>query len=228
MPYYLGILDTNVIPPCARDLSLCLSRFRNGEIGTDDIAEAKSEVLEKIYRKLIQTFPPLNGRDAPPDEDVEDEAYWTDYSIGKGGIWMSFTWTASQEAFDMVTTLVKEHHLAMFDVETIEIYDDFYFAFLQASKDRPIVADSLTVRQMIQVLTYHKDFVYNSFGKYVLFSLTVSCILGVGLMMFGIPIELMHHSEHYLLEALGIGTGASICCLLLFLLNGFLTRKRHS
>lgn len=69
--------------------------------GYDDPA-VSTPGLQAVYRALIAKYPPLNGPDAPTDEQIEGdeelEDRLTDYSIGTQILYASFAWSQASEA----------------------------------------------------------------------------------------------------------------------------------
>ena len=65
----------------------------------------------------------MNGPYAPDEEafdEMEDDAYVSDYSIGKDVIYAAFSWSLAEEAFETVKKLAMEHGVGFFDVSSNE------------------------------------------------------------------------------------------------------------
>lgn len=79
-----------------------------------------SPALQEWYREMIQTFPNMNGPDAPTkeqlDEDEDLESYLTDYAIGRNVIYAVFSWSTTEEAYDLTKRLAQKHDVGFFDV----------------------------------------------------------------------------------------------------------------
>lgn len=79
-----------------------------------------SSTLQSWYREMKNSFPPMNGIDAPTDEQIEDnqelENHLTDYCIGRDVIYAAFAWSLANEAYDLMKELAKQHDVGFFDV----------------------------------------------------------------------------------------------------------------
>lgn len=78
--------------------------------------EVTSPALREWFMEMIQTFPQMNGPFAPKDDEIEDETYLTDYSIGKKIIYAGFAWSLADEAYDLVRELSEKYKVGFFDV----------------------------------------------------------------------------------------------------------------
>ena len=86
--------------------------------GYDDPA-VTSNALRNWFMEMIKKFPAMNGAFELADDEMdnmEDESYVTDYSIGKDVIYACFAWSLADEAFETVKKLAKEYHVGFFDV----------------------------------------------------------------------------------------------------------------
>ncbi|WP_206612387.1 hypothetical protein [Prescottella agglutinans] len=73
--------------------------------------------LRAFYTAIAEVFPPLNGPDAPDDEqlatDASLEGRLTDYSIGTTIVYASFGWSQAERATEMFRELAAEHKVAV-------------------------------------------------------------------------------------------------------------------
>lgn len=77
--------------------------------------------LQAFYADIVQTFPamPLDEReDEDVDDEEDDDSTDTDYTIGKGFIYMSFPWSQIDDAHATVTRLAGQHGVGFFDVSS--------------------------------------------------------------------------------------------------------------
>ena len=78
--------------------------------------------LQSWFNEMIVTFPPMNGSLTPTDEmlDNNDELYshLADYSISRDAIYVGFSWSLAEEAYDMVRKLAMKHVVGFFDVSS--------------------------------------------------------------------------------------------------------------
>ena len=79
-----------------------------------------SPALQEWYREMIKTFPNMNGPDAPTneqlDEDEDLESHLTDYAIGRNVIYAAFSWSTTEEAYELTKRLAQKHGVGFFDV----------------------------------------------------------------------------------------------------------------
>jgi hypothetical protein len=70
-----------------------------------------------MYDELIQTYPPMNGPDAPANELIENdpalEARLTDYSIGSNLIYAAFAWSQAINAKSVFLQVANKHGVAV-------------------------------------------------------------------------------------------------------------------
>ncbi|POP43232.1 hypothetical protein CHU32_20805 [Superficieibacter electus] len=87
-----------------------------------DNPDVTTPALQNFYRAMIQVFPNMNGPDAPDDDQLDKleeqglDAYLTDYSIGKDIIYMAFSWSVADEAWDKVRELARLHQVGFCNV----------------------------------------------------------------------------------------------------------------
>lgn len=77
--------------------------------------EITSPALREWFMEIIKTFPQMNGPFAPEDDEIEDESYLTDYSIGKDVIYAGFAWSLADEAYELVRELSEKYRVGFFD-----------------------------------------------------------------------------------------------------------------
>lgn len=78
--------------------------------------EVTSPALRAWFMEMIKTFPQMNGPFALEDDEIEDDSYLTDYSIGKDVIYAGFAWSLADEAYDLVRELSEKYKVGFFDV----------------------------------------------------------------------------------------------------------------
>lgn len=72
-----------------------------------------SPELRSWYTDMIKAFPAMNGPDASDDNDNPKLA---DYSIGRDVIYVAFSWSVAEEAFQVVLDLSGKHTVGVFEV----------------------------------------------------------------------------------------------------------------
>lgn len=79
-----------------------------------------SEKLQNFYNEMIKTFPNMNGEDSPSDEEFEKnpelEDYLADYCIGCDVIYIAFSWSKDEEAYNLMKNLCQKYQVGFFDV----------------------------------------------------------------------------------------------------------------
>jgi hypothetical protein len=68
--------------------------------------------LQAFYRDLIKVFPPMNGPDAPADDDGAD----TDYSIGTTILYAAFRWPMADHAREVFLRLGRTHGVGVCEI----------------------------------------------------------------------------------------------------------------
>ena len=79
-----------------------------------------SPALQSWFKEMKETFPPMNGEFAPDlellEEDENLESHVVDYSIGHDIIYAAFSWSVSDEAYELMRNLAQKHKVGFFDV----------------------------------------------------------------------------------------------------------------
>ena len=77
-----------------------------------------SPALQNWFMEMKETFPPMNGEYAPAlellDEDLE--CHIADYCIGREVIYVAFSWSVADEAYELMRNLAQKHNVVFFDV----------------------------------------------------------------------------------------------------------------
>ena len=77
-----------------------------------------SPALQNWFMEMKETFPPMNGEYAPAlellDEDLE--SHIADYCIGRDVIYVAFSWSVADEAYELMRNLAQKHKVGFFDV----------------------------------------------------------------------------------------------------------------
>ncbi len=79
-----------------------------------------SAALQNWYQSMKNIFPPMNGIDAPTEDELQKnedlEERLTDYCIGRDVIYVAFSWSLANEAYEKVKQLAKQYDVGFFDV----------------------------------------------------------------------------------------------------------------
>ena len=122
MSYDLMVFEKSVAPNNRKDFMEWYKKQTewSEDHGYDD-PSVTSPALKNWFAEIEKTFPPMNGPNAPTDEEIDDmenESYLTDYSIGQEVIYASFSWSLTEEAYEKMKLLALKHGVGFFDVST--------------------------------------------------------------------------------------------------------------
>ncbi len=141
MSYDLLIFDPMVAPVSRPDFMAWYGDLTKWEEPRDyNSPEGMSGNLPQFYEAIRHEFPPMNGPDAFDfDSLVEGKrGFWqrlfggsqalepfneslvTDYSCAQSGIYMSFTWSVEEQAFDQVVRSALKTGVGFFDVSATD------------------------------------------------------------------------------------------------------------
>lgn len=86
----------------------------------DDISVA-SPALQSWYQEMRKSFPVMNGPDRASEEEMDadeesGEYRISDYSIARDAIYVSFSWSQAEAAYQTMRTLANKHKVGFFDV----------------------------------------------------------------------------------------------------------------
>jgi hypothetical protein len=76
-----------------------------------------SAELQNWFKEMIQTFPAMNG---PFAVDDPDNAFVTDYCIGKEVIYVTFAWSIAEKACPVMKELAEKHKVGFFDASATD------------------------------------------------------------------------------------------------------------
>ncbi|MCL1994192.1 MAG: hypothetical protein FWG66_14710 [Spirochaetes bacterium] len=82
-----------------------------------------SDNLRSFFMELIKKYPPMNGPFALNDDEIakmKNEAYLTDYSIGRVVIYAAFAQSVSAQAYKAVRQLARKHDVGLFTASYID------------------------------------------------------------------------------------------------------------
>lgn len=124
MSYDLMVFEKTAAPENRNDfMKWYEAQTKWGEDHEYDDPAVTSDSLRNWFMTIIKKFPQMNGPYAPDEEafdEMEDDAYVSDYSIGKDVIYAAFSWSLAEEAFETVKKLAMEHGVGFFDVSSNE------------------------------------------------------------------------------------------------------------
>ena len=99
----------------------------NGERDYYDIL-GTDERLAAFFLEMIKTFPAMNGKYAPTEEELqanpelEDSPMVTEYNIDEDLIYMGFAYSVSDQADELIRKLAVQNGLGYFDM--VNMYPD--------------------------------------------------------------------------------------------------------
>ena len=122
MSYDLMVFEKTVAPKNRKDFMVWYNNQTewNENHGYDDPAVSSND-LRNWFMEIIKKFPQMNRPFALSDDELdnmENESYITDYSVGKDIIYSAFSWSLAKEAYETVKKLAKEHNVGFFDVSS--------------------------------------------------------------------------------------------------------------
>ena len=118
MSYDLLVFDAKVAP-LLRDEFLewyDVETEWEDEEGYDDPQRCTPE-LRAWFLEMIQKYPAMNGPLAP--EDIpEDDSVVSDYSLGRHAIYIAFSWSKAEQAFEDTKAMAAKHGVGFFNVSS--------------------------------------------------------------------------------------------------------------
>lgn len=121
MSYDLMVFEKTKAPKKRKEFLVWYEKQTEwGEDHDYQTINVSSPALQNWFLEMKETFPPMNGEDAPDFEllskNEELESRVTDYSIGREAIYAAFSWSAAEEAYALTRKLAKKHDVGFFDV----------------------------------------------------------------------------------------------------------------
>jgi len=124
MSYDLMVFEKNAAPKNRKDfMEWYYNQTEWTEEHSYDDPAITSNNLRNWFMEIIKKFPPMNGPFAPSDDELdnmENDSYVTDYSVGKDVIYAAFAWSLAKEAYITVKKMAKEYDVGFFDVSSDE------------------------------------------------------------------------------------------------------------
>lgn len=123
MSYDLMVFDQNKAPKTkAKFMKWYQKQIEWSEDHNYQSIDITSTNLRNWFLEMIKTFPSMNGTFAPDDIMLEQkenaELYLSDYSIGYHIIYVAFSWSLVEEAYNLVRKLAKKYDIGFFDVSS--------------------------------------------------------------------------------------------------------------
>lgn len=114
MSYDLMVFDPDA-SPTARDgfMDWYDQQTQWAEDHSYDNPEVCTPELRAWFLELVEEYPVMNG---PHASDDFDNPKLSDYSIGKSVIYIAFSWSVADNAYQSVFNLAKKHRVGFFDV----------------------------------------------------------------------------------------------------------------
>jgi hypothetical protein len=76
-------------------------------------AAVTTPALRAFYHELIDTYPPLNGPDAP---EFDDHIEFASYSIGYSIVYVGFGWPVATQARELFLNLGTKHKVSICEI----------------------------------------------------------------------------------------------------------------
>ena len=136
MSYDLTVFQPDAVPRTRKEFMAWFEKQSEwSEDHSYDDPGICSPDMQAWFREMIQTFPAIDGPFATDDEEIEDNAYVTDYCIGKDIIYVGFGWSVAEDAYKKMKATAEKYNLGFFDTSA----DDGDILFPDGSgKNQPI------------------------------------------------------------------------------------------
>src|SRR5258706_15174944 len=118
MSYDLMVFDPKSAP-ADRSAFLTWYRDQTGWTECSDYNDPNncSPQLRAWLLEMVQEYPPMNG---PYSDHDYDNPKLADYSIGKSIIYVAFSWSQAEGAYQSMFDLAKRHRVGFFDVSATD------------------------------------------------------------------------------------------------------------
>ncbi|QEI08689.1 hypothetical protein FXN63_24710 [Pigmentiphaga aceris] len=76
--------------------------------------------LSAFFHEIIKQYPAMNGPYGVEelDDEDEDDALVSDYTVGQSVIYIAFAWSKAEGAYPEVLRLATKHQIGFFDVSS--------------------------------------------------------------------------------------------------------------
>lgn len=92
------------------------------EENSDDSPENSSPAIRHWAKKMFERFPPMNGPDAPSEDEIESnpdlENRLGEYSFGAHGAFVSFAFSVAEEAVHYLQSFADEVGVGIYDFQS--------------------------------------------------------------------------------------------------------------
>lgn len=179
MSYDLVVFEKTKAPADTAEFSAWYKKQTEWRDDCDyiDISHA-SENLQRFFQEIRNIFPPMNGMYAPSDEELSNspelEERLCDYCIGEDIIYLSFAYSMSHSAYDIVKRAACFMDVGFFvpEGECIPIFfENRYPMLLEGEWFRPIkVSDFSSISEKLNQMTVRNHsylFLTDQIGNYI-------------------------------------------------------------
>ena len=122
--------------------------------------EGTSENLINFFMEIKKEYPEMNGPYALSDEEIinhpELESKLTDYTIDEDLIYMGFSWSVSEKAYESVQALAYKYNLGFFDMFNLYLDKDTIIEIPQISHEEFEKRVSLTDKKSFLLRLFKK------------------------------------------------------------------------
>lgn len=123
MSYDLMVFEKKKAPQTKKDfLDWYEQQIEWNEDHDYQTIQVSSPALQNWFMEMKDTFPPMDGEYAPDpdllDEDEDLELHTVEYSIGHDVIYISFSYSTMEEAYELTRKLATKHDVGFFDVSS--------------------------------------------------------------------------------------------------------------
>jgi hypothetical protein len=113
MSYDLMVFRADIVPRTRPEFMSWYNeqtKWAEGHSYNDPIVT--SEELKNWFMEMIITFPAMNGPYAVSDPG---NYFVTDYCIGKDVIYVTFSWSIAEKAYEVTKSIAEKHRVGFFD-----------------------------------------------------------------------------------------------------------------
>ena len=123
MSYDLMVFEKTKAPTTKKEFIAWYEKQTEwGEEHDYETISVSSPALQNWFMEMKEKFPPMNGEYAPnldplDEDEAEDlERHTVDYCIGYDVIYVAFSWSVADEAYELMRSLAQKHKVGFFDV----------------------------------------------------------------------------------------------------------------
>ncbi len=131
-----------------------LNQIESTPIERQDDRDILCAPLGKCYKKLLEKYPALNGRDATDDVEMIDTAF--DYYLSRNVIMIDCTHSQYIPAFEYIQNLARKYGLCIYHKQSIKLLDDnntpVGYAIQHHTNDYPTLSKAILISFKVPII----------------------------------------------------------------------------